>query len=64
MNLVRVTDPPPSLAQRKAAIKAIIGQMHAEGMTGVKDPLLQPDWWAVHIAILPAMKASRPMSAV
>ena len=47
--LVTAAIPPPSLAQRQAAIRAMIDKMHAEGMTGVKDPHLTPDEWASYL---------------
>lgn len=47
--LVTAVMPPPSMAQRQAAITAMIARMHSEGMTGVKDPLLTPQEWAAYL---------------
>ena len=41
--------PPPTLAQRKAALHAMIDLMHSEGMTGFKDPDLVPEEWAAYV---------------
>jgi predicted amidohydrolase YtcJ len=48
-DLALAIDPPPSMAQRETAIGAAIRQMNTEGMTGVKDPLLQPQEWAAYL---------------
>lgn len=47
--LVQAAIPPPSLAQRQAAITAMIARMHSEGMTGVKDPMLTREEWAAYL---------------
>jgi predicted amidohydrolase YtcJ len=39
--------PAPTLEQRREAIKHMVGRLHAEGMTGFKDPnIFEPDWIA------------------
>ena len=41
--------PPITLDQTKAALRAMIAQMHAEGMTGVKDPFVEASQWAAYL---------------
>ncbi|RYD98746.1 MAG: hypothetical protein EOP61_15195, partial [Sphingomonadales bacterium] len=49
MSLVRKLIPPVTQDQGKAAIRAMTAQMHSEGMTGVKDPLLTPIQWSDYV---------------
>lgn len=43
--------PEPSAAQRQAALTHMIKRLHAEGMTGFKDPSISPDDWAAYLAL-------------
>lgn len=40
--------PPASIAQRQAALAHMIKRLHAEGMTGFKDPSISPQDWAAY----------------
>ena len=40
--------PPASVAQRQAALAHMIKRLHAEGMTGFKDPSIGPHDWAAY----------------
>ncbi len=53
-----VTDliPAPTPAQRQAAIAHMIRRLHAEGMTGYKDPGLGREDWAAYLALARAGK--------
>lgn len=49
--LVAKLIPPVTRQQDHASLRAMITQMHGEGMTGVKDPLLSPEEWADYVAL-------------
>lgn len=43
--------PPRTQVEMKAALRHMFDQMHAEGMTGVKDPRIGPDDWDAYAAL-------------
>jgi predicted amidohydrolase YtcJ len=51
VDLVIAVMPPPTEEQRESAVRASIDLMHAEGMTGVKDPDLTPDAWLAYLSL-------------
>lgn len=51
--------PPPTLRQRRDGILASLALMAREGMTGVKDPMIQPADWAAYASL----EASRQLTA-
>lgn len=55
-DMVRKLVPRPSQAQREAALAHMIRRLHAEGMTGFKDPAILPDEWAPYLALARAGK--------
>ncbi|MEI6486508.1 MAG: amidohydrolase [Sphingomonadales bacterium] len=46
--------PEPTLAQRKAALAHMIRRLHAEGMTGFKDPSIDRADWEAYLALVKA----------
>ncbi len=42
--------PPPTEAQKRAALAHMVEALHREGMTGFKDPALSPDDWSAYLA--------------
>ncbi len=50
-NLVQRHIPDDSPAQREAALSHMIGRLHAEGMTGFKDPSIGAEDWAAYRAL-------------
>lgn len=51
MQLVVSRLPPESPAHRRAALLHVMDEMHAEGMTGVKDPWLLPADWDAYAGL-------------
>lgn len=43
--------PDATPAQRQAALRHMIGRLHAEGMTGFKDPSIGPEDWAAYLGL-------------
>jgi predicted amidohydrolase YtcJ len=48
--------PEPGAEQRQAALSHMIDRLHAEGMTGFKDPSISPEDWAAYLALARAGK--------
>lgn len=48
--------PDSTPAQRQAALAHMIERLHAEGMTGFKDPAIGPEDWAAYMALAEAQK--------